>query len=135
MEMVGSIGKQFPDRKGKVMLIILYEFANKFPGYSFIGKTLRMKIHESAEFNSLASRKWRMSGGLTLLMIVVYFGFILLIAFDKPFLAKPLGKNLTIGLPIGIGILIFAWLLTGIYTYWANRYYDRDVEQLKGKKI
>jgi len=92
-----------------------------------------MKLHEHPEFRSLVRQKWRISLLLTFLMLFVYFGFILLIAFDKSFLARPFGKDLTIGLPIGIGILIFAWLLTGIYTVWANRIYDRKVEELKKK--
>lgn len=92
-----------------------------------------MKLHELPEFRKLVRQKWQISLLLTFLMLFIYFGFILLIAFDKPFLARPLGKNLTIGLPIGIGILVFAWLLTGVYTWWANKYYDRQVEQLKNK--
>jgi uncharacterized membrane protein (DUF485 family) len=92
-----------------------------------------MKLHELPEFRRLVRQKWRISLLLTFLMLFVYFGFILLIAFDKSFLAKSFGKNLTIGLPIGIGILIFAWLLTGIYTSWANRTYDTKVEELKKK--
>ncbi len=92
-----------------------------------------MKLHELPEFRRLVRIKWRISLFLTFLMLLVYFGFILLIAFDKPFLARPIGKNLTLGLPIGIGILIFAWVLTGIYTAWANRIYDREVEALKKK--
>jgi uncharacterized membrane protein (DUF485 family) len=90
-----------------------------------------MRIHEQPEFRRLVRRKWRISLFLTFLMLIIYFGFILLIAFDKPFLARTFAKDLTIGLPIGIGILVFAWLLTGIYTAWANRIYDREVGQLK----
>ena len=90
-----------------------------------------MKLHELPEFRSMVRQKWIVSLLLTFFMLLVYFGFILLIAFDKPFLAKPLGQNLTIGLPIGFGILIFAWLLTGVYTWWANHYYDKQVDQLK----
>jgi uncharacterized membrane protein (DUF485 family) len=92
-----------------------------------------MKLHEHPEFKRLVRQKWRISLLLTFLMLFVYFGFILLIAFDKSLLAKPFGKDLTIGLPIGIGILVFAWLLTGIYTAWANRIYDKRVEELKKK--
>jgi uncharacterized membrane protein (DUF485 family) len=92
-----------------------------------------MKLHDLPEFKRMVKKKWQVSLLLTFLMLIIYFGFILLIAFDKPFLAKPIGKNLTIGLPIGIGILIFAWLLTGVYTWWANKYYDKQVDELKKK--
>lgn len=75
--------------------------------------------------------KWRVSLILTVAMLIIYFGFILLIAFNKSFLATPIGKNLTLGLPVGIGVLISAWILTGIYTFWANRYHDNRVSQIK----
>ncbi len=90
-------------------------------------------ITELPEFKSLVRQKWIVSLVLTLVMLIIYFGFILLIAFDKPFLAKPIGLNLTLGLPVGIGILVLAWLLTGIYIIWANRSYDKRVDELKKK--
>lgn len=92
-----------------------------------------MMITELPEFKKLVRQKWMVSLILTFVMLIVYFGFILLIAFDKPFLAKPIGSNLTLGLPVGFGILILAWLLTGIYTLWANKNYDRHVNELKKK--
>lgn len=94
-----------------------------------------MKLHELPEFKHLVKQKWLVSLLLTFLMLIIYFGFILLIAFDKPFLAKPIGNNLTIGLPIGIGILIISWLLTGVYTWWANKSYDKKVNELKKKML
>ena len=81
----------------------------------------------------MVKQKWLISLLLTFIMLVIYFGFILLIAFDKPFLAKPIGQNLTLGLPVGIGILFSAWLLTGIYIWWANKFYDKQVDELKKK--
>ena len=59
----------------------------------------------------------------------------MLIAFDKPFLAKLIGPDITLGLPIGIGILIVTWLLTGVYIFWVNKYYDSHVESLKKKLL
>lgn len=47
----------------------------------------------------------------------------------------PISKNITLGLPVGIGILISAWVLTGIYVLWVNRYYDTKIEELKKKLI
>ena len=94
-----------------------------------------MNFNDSPQFKAIVKRKWTISLILTCIMLVIYFGFILLIAFDKPYLAKPIGKNITLGLPIGIGILIFAWLLTGIYTYWANNIYDKQINELKKKLL
>ena len=94
-----------------------------------------MNFNDSPQFKAIVKRKWTISLILTCIMLVIYFGFILLIAFDKPYLAKPIGKNITLGLPIGIGILIFAWVLTGIYTYWANNIYDKQINELKKKLL
>lgn len=94
-----------------------------------------MQLHELPQFKRMVKQKWLVSLLLTFIMLFIYFGFILLIAFDKSFLAKPIGKNLTIGLPIGIGILVIAWLLTGIYTWWANTRYDKQVNELKNKTL
>jgi uncharacterized membrane protein (DUF485 family) len=92
-----------------------------------------MKIQELPEFKKMVRKKFQVSLILTITMLAIYFGFILLIAFNKPFLAQPIGKNLTLGLPVGIGVLISAWLLTGIYIYWANKYHDRRVNEIKKK--
>lgn len=89
--------------------------------------------HPNPEMHKLIKTRWSIALILTGIMVVIYFGFILLVAFDKPFLAKPIGHNLTLGLPIGIGILVIAWILTGIYVSWANNVYDKKVNELKNK--
>ncbi|MBR9977152.1 MAG: DUF485 domain-containing protein [Bacteroidetes bacterium] len=90
-------------------------------------------ILESEEFLSLVRKRVSVSLTLTIIMLVVYFGFILTIAFNKEFLAMKIGEHMTIGLPIGIGVIVFAWLLTGVYTRWANSSYDRSVREMRKK--
>lgn len=90
-------------------------------------------ILHSDEFKALVRKRVSVSIVLTILMLAVYFGFILTIAFNKDFLATKIGDVITIGLPIGIGIILFAWILTGIYIRWANNSYDVSVRQLKKK--
>lgn len=90
-------------------------------------------MQDLPEFKKMVKIKWRVSLILTFAMLAIYFGFILLIAFNKPFLATPIGHNLTLGLPVGIGVLISAWILTGIYTYWANRHHDSRISKIKKK--
>jgi uncharacterized membrane protein (DUF485 family) len=89
-----------------------------------------MKPQDLPEFKRMVRLKWRVSMILTIAMLFIYFGFILLIAFNKPFLATSIGQNMTLGLPIGIGVLLSAWLLTGIYTWWANRYHDSRISEI-----
>jgi uncharacterized membrane protein (DUF485 family) len=66
-------------------------------------------------------------------MLVVYQSFILLVAFDPKLLAEPLAPGLvaTLGIPIGIGVIIFAFLITGIYVARANTTFDRLSNELK----
>lgn len=90
-------------------------------------------ILASPEFGELMARRRVIASILTALMLAVYFGFILLLAFDKALLAKTIGEHLTIGIPVGIGVIVFAWVLTGIYVGWANGYYDAGVQRIKDK--
>lgn len=99
-------------------------------------KAERVKeILDSQKFKNLVKQRLTVSISLTIIMLVVYFGFILSIAFYKEFLSIKIGEHLTLGLPIGIGLIIFAWLLTGIYIRWANRNYDKAVRELRNEVL
>ena len=64
-------------------------------------------------------------------MMVVYYGFIALIAFNKPFLAQPLGAGVTsIGIPLGMGVIVFTIVITGIYVRRANSEYDTLTKEI-----
>jgi len=78
----------------------------------------------------LARRRWRVALTLTAVMLVVYFGFILLIAFDKPLVATPLSGGLTLGILLGVLVIMAAWVLTWGYVHWANEHYDAAVRRI-----
>jgi len=80
----------------------------------------------------LAARRWRVALWLTAAMLAVYFGFILLIAFAKPLMGSPVAGKLTLGILLGVLVIVSAWLLTWIYVRWANRTYDAAVRALSG---
>jgi uncharacterized membrane protein (DUF485 family) len=82
-----------------------------------------------ASFRALAVRQRRVAVLLTSLMLVVYFGFILLVAYAKPLLGRKLGSGLSLGILLGALVIICAWLLTWIYVRWANTHYDRELER------
>ena len=64
-------------------------------------------------------------------MMIVYYGFILLVAFNKPFLATRLGEGvMTVGIPLGLGVIVFTILITGIYVRRANSEFDALTEQI-----
>lgn len=69
---------------------------------------------------------------LTAIMLLVYFGYILLVAFRKDLLALPIGDGVTsVGIPVGIGVIITGIVLTGIYVRLANQLFDPLVDAIK----
>ena len=66
-------------------------------------------------------------------MLGVYFSFLIAIAFNKQVFAFKITHHLTLGIVCGVGLLLFAWFMTGVYVLWANRSYDKTVEELKAK--
>jgi uncharacterized membrane protein (DUF485 family) len=91
-------------------------------------------ISENPKFKELVRSRSAFAWTLSILMLLVYEGFVLLVAFDKEFLAQPLfpGSVTTIGIPIGLGVIVFAFLVTGIYTARANgRFDDLNRELIK----
>lgn len=91
------------------------------------------EILQDEDFKSLSSQKNTISIILTILELVLYFGFIALIAFNKPFLSQKLSDAITVGIPIAVGTIILSWILTGIYIRWANSKYDVLVKKVKEK--
>ena len=83
------------------------------------------KIQSHPKYLELRSKRNSFGWMLTILMLIVYYGYIALIAFDKSFLAKPIGAGVTtLGIPLGMGVIIFTIVITGIYVRRANSEYD-----------
>jgi uncharacterized membrane protein (DUF485 family) len=78
------------------------------------------EVLESAEFRRLVERRWLVSLVLTAALFVAYYGFILLVATNKPLLARRLGETVTLGIPMGVAIIVLSWVLTAAYVVWAN---------------
>ena len=83
---------------------------------------------------ALAATRWRIAISLTVAMVVIYFGFILLIAFDKEMMGRLIVPGLTVGILAGALVIVNAWVLTWIYVRWANRRYDPELERLRGQE-
>jgi uncharacterized membrane protein (DUF485 family) len=64
-------------------------------------------------------------------MIVLYFGFVLLIAYNKPLMGRLIVPGLSVGILLGALVIICSWLLTWFYVRWANTHYDSAVDRLK----
>ena len=89
------------------------------------------KILRDPKYQELQSKRNRLAIILTILMLVVYYGYISLIAFDKEFLAQPIGAGVTtLGIPIGFGVIVFTVLITGIYVRRANGEFDALTKEI-----
>ncbi|HWM91649.1 MAG TPA: DUF485 domain-containing protein [Thermoanaerobaculia bacterium] len=86
---------------------------------------------ESEQFRRIVRRKWTVSVILTLCLFALYYGYILLIALDKEFLARKIGEATTLGIPLGVAVIVLSWVLTAVYVVWANNSYDAEVEKLR----
>jgi len=80
---------------------------------------------------AVSAARWRMAILLTITMMVVYFGFILLVAFNKPLLGTLFIGGLSIGMLLGVLVIVAAWVLTWIYVRWANTHYDASLRNLR----
>jgi uncharacterized membrane protein (DUF485 family) len=85
---------------------------------------------DEVAFRKLVRAKWTISLVLTALILAIYFGFILVLAFAKDVLTAKIGTHMTLGLPVGLGVILSACLLTGVYVFWANRTYDASVRDI-----
>ncbi|POP43062.1 hypothetical protein CHU32_17730 [Superficieibacter electus] len=89
--------------------------------------TIYQRIESSAHFRELVDKRQRFAVILSIIMLVIYVGFILLIAFAPGWLGTPLhaGTSVTRGIPIGIGVIVISFVLTGVYVWRANSEFDR----------
>jgi len=101
-------------------------------GEKLVDQPLCLRMKDS-DFKTLSSQKKTISIILTILELVLYFGFISLIAFNKPFLAQKFSGAITVGIPIAVGTIVLSWVLTGIYIRWANTKYDVLVKKVREK--
>src|SRR5438552_16481016 len=88
-------------------------------------------IQRDPDYQELVRRRSSFGWTLSLIMLVIYFGFILLVAYAPKFLGTPIGTGVTtIGIPIGLSVIVLAFVLTGIYVRKANSSYDVLIRQI-----
>jgi uncharacterized membrane protein (DUF485 family) len=73
----------------------------------------------------------RIAALLTAVVVVLYFGFIALIAWNKPLLAIELVPGLTLGILLGAVVIVSCWMLTWVYIRWADRHYDPELDAIR----
>ncbi|MDP3618652.1 MAG: DUF485 domain-containing protein [Ramlibacter sp.] len=86
---------------------------------------LVQRIANNSIYQQLKARRSRFGWWLTLAMMVVYYGFIMLVAFNKGFLSQHLGNGvMTVGIPLGFGVIVFTIVITAVYVRRANGEFD-----------
>ena len=94
------------------------------------------RIRANPKYQELKQKRSSFGWMLTALMMVVYYGYIALIAWNKEFLGQPIGNGVTtIGVPIGMGVIIFTIVITGIYVRRANSEFDSLTKQILEKEV
>ncbi|WP_373976268.1 DUF485 domain-containing protein [Chitinibacter sp. SCUT-21] len=84
------------------------------------------RVQNNPKFHALVATRSKFSWMLTFAMLAIYYGFILLIAFSPATLGTPISNGVTtIGIPLGIFVIISAFVLTGIYVRRANTEFDQ----------
>lgn len=91
------------------------------------------EIEADEAFGDLVRRRRKFSIVLSVVMLAIYFAFILTIAFMPELFGQPLKEGMvtTIGIPIGVGVIVIAFILTGIYVRKANHEFDQVLNRLK----
>ncbi|CUU25394.1 hypothetical protein J9874_00285 [Duffyella gerundensis] len=90
------------------------------------------QVESSPRFQELVRKRQAFALVLTVIMLVLYVGFILLIAFAPGWLGTPLhaGTSVTRGIPLGVGLIVISFLLTGVYVWRANGEFDRLTKEI-----
>jgi uncharacterized membrane protein (DUF485 family) len=94
----------------------------------------RKTVHEviaSDAFRALVRKRWTLNVTLLAALFVTYYGFILLIAWDRPLITSKIGAYTTLGIPLGVGVIVVAWIWTAIYVVVSNTKHDPEVERLR----
>ena len=87
---------------------------------------LARRIASHPKYQELKAKRSSFGWWLTAAMLVVYYGFILLVAFDKQLLATRIGQGvMTLGMPIGLGVIVFTIVITAVYVRRANNEFDK----------
>ena len=88
-------------------------------------------IEQDPNYQELVRRRSSLGWSLSLIMLVIYFGFILLVAYAPKLLGIRLGAGVTtIGIPVGLFVIVSAFVLTGIYVSKANSKYDALIRRI-----
>jgi uncharacterized membrane protein (DUF485 family) len=90
------------------------------------------RIQNNPKYHQLIKERDTLAWTLTVLVLVIYFGFILAVAFAPEFLTRPISATsvIPVGMLIGVGVIVASVVLTGIYVYRANSTFDPLIREI-----
>lgn len=92
---------------------------------------LALRISQHPKYRELKAKRTSLGWWLSLAGMVAYYGFILLVAFDKPLLAQKIGNGVTtLGMPLGVAVIVFTIIITWVYIRRANSEFDSLTEEI-----
>lgn len=89
------------------------------------------QVRRNPAFAELEAKRGRFSWTIAIVMLAIYYGFVLVVAFDKGLLATPVGGGITLAFPVGLAVILVAILLTGVYVLRANGEYDTLTRRIR----
>jgi uncharacterized membrane protein (DUF485 family) len=97
-----------------------------------VSDQIYQRVRQNPKFQTLVKKRSRLALILSLIVLGSYYSFMMVVAFAPALLAKPLGEGMTlsIGVPIGAAIIVCSWLLTGLYSHFANGEFERINNEL-----
>ena len=89
------------------------------------------RVTKNPKFHEFIAMRSRYSIIMAIVSAAIYYGFILLVAFDKELLAKKVGAGVTsLGVPLGVGVIAITIVLTWVYVRRANTEFDATNEAI-----
>jgi uncharacterized membrane protein (DUF485 family) len=90
------------------------------------------RIKNNPKYQELVTKRSKFAWTLSIIMLVVYYAFIMTIAFSPETLGQKIGDGvITIGIPVGIAIIFISFILAGVYVHRANGEFDDLTQEIK----
>ena len=90
------------------------------------------QILSNPKYQELVSKRSKFAWTLSIVILVVYYAFVLVIAFDPALLGTKIGAGvISVGIPVGMGIIILSFILTGVYVRRANSEFEALTQDIK----
>jgi uncharacterized membrane protein (DUF485 family) len=95
----------------------------------------RPHLRDDPDFKELERTRGQLGKILTAIMLVIYFSFVLMVAYAPKLMATPVFGSVSLGFPLGLGVILCAIALTGFYVLRANAAFDTLTRRIVGGRV